>query len=137
MRDMSDLDSLAHAPACEIASSPRLAMTSKCSIHPQRLELAMERRALHADELGGAPDIAAEAADLRLEIFALKRLACLAQGHPHQVLAAIAGRHARNHGANVLRQHAGADDRVGLASGEDHQPLHIVAELPDIAGPVV
>src|ERR1041385_2067511 len=57
-----------------------LAMTLR-SIHPQRLELAVQRRALHADELGGARDVVVEPADLRLEVFALERLARLAQRH--------------------------------------------------------
>ena len=35
------------------------------SVDPQRLELAVQRRALHADELGGARNIAAETIDLR------------------------------------------------------------------------
>src|SRR5712692_1135737 len=113
------------------------AMTKINSIHPQRLELAVQRRALHADELGGARDVAAEPADLRLEVFALEGLARLAQRHPHEVLAAVAGRHVRHHRADVLRQHAGADHRLGLAAGQNHQPLHVVAQLPYVAGPVV
>ncbi len=35
------------------------------SVDPERLQLAMQRRALHADELGRARDVAAEAVDLR------------------------------------------------------------------------
>src|SRR4051812_43724191 len=37
----------------------------------QGLELAVQRRALHADEIGGAGDVAREAADLDAQIFAL------------------------------------------------------------------
>ena len=44
----------------------------------ERFKLAMQRRALHADELGGARDVAAEAADLRHQIFTLEHLACIA-----------------------------------------------------------
>jgi hypothetical protein len=39
----------------------------------------MQRRTFHADELGGARNIAAEAINLGHEIFALEHLACLAQ----------------------------------------------------------
>ncbi len=45
---------------------------------PQRLELAVQRRAFHADELGGAGDISAEAVDLSQQVFALEQLARLA-----------------------------------------------------------
>src|SRR5688500_7564758 len=66
---------------------------------PQRLELAVQRGALHADKLRGARNIAAEAVDLRAEIFALEHLARIAQRQAHQVLAAIAVRQARHHRA--------------------------------------
>ncbi len=57
----------------------------------QQLELAVQRRALHADEAGGARDIAREAADLDAEIFALERLARFAcSGAPMIALAPIA-----------------------------------------------
>src|SRR5271156_4099806 len=46
-------------------------------IHAQRLQLAMQRRALHADEFGGAGDVAAESVDLGDQIFALEHLASL------------------------------------------------------------
>src|SRR5688572_16934306 len=47
--------------------------------NPQRLELAVQGRALHADELGSARDIAAEPADLGAQVFALEHLPGLAQ----------------------------------------------------------
>ena len=103
----------------------------------ERLELAVQRRALHADEFGGARDVAAEAVDLREQIFALEHFARLAQRQPHELLAAVAVRHRRHHRADVLRQHAGADRGVGVAAGEDHQPLDVVAQLADVARPVV
>ena len=106
-------------------------------IHPQRLELAVERRALHADEFGGARNIAAEAADLGAQIFALEGFAGIAQRHAHQMLAAGALGHRRHHGADILRQHVGGDHRIDVAAGENHQPLHVVAQLPHIAGPVM
>src|SRR6185437_16081432 len=49
----------------------------------ERLQLAVQRRALHADERRGARDVTREAADLDLEIFALERLARLAERRPH------------------------------------------------------
>src|SRR4051812_20009640 len=45
----------------------------------QRLELAVQRRALHADEVGRARDIAAETVDLRHEVLPLEHLPGLAQ----------------------------------------------------------
>src|SRR5436305_15172911 len=96
------------------------------SVYAERLELAMERRALHADELGRARNVAAEPADLRHQIFPLEYLACFAQGQAHEVLAAIASRHRGNHGSDVLRQHVGIDHRFRIASGKYHQALNIV-----------
>src|ERR1700689_11849 len=49
------------------------------SVDSERLELAMQRRALHADEFGGARDIAAEAVDLGEQVFALEYFARFAQ----------------------------------------------------------
>src|SRR4051794_37275326 len=43
--------------------------------HPERLQLAMQRRALHADELRCSRDVAGEAADLGDQIVALEHLA--------------------------------------------------------------
>src|SRR5665811_223563 len=57
---------------------------------PERFELAVQRRALHADELGSARDVAAETADLRHQIFALKHFARIAQRQSHQVFTPIA-----------------------------------------------
>src|SRR5262245_45890192 len=45
-------------------------------LHAQHLELAVERRTLHADEGCGARDIAAEARDLGQEVLALEHFAC-------------------------------------------------------------
>src|SRR5262249_40813658 len=59
-------------------------------VDTERLELAMERRALHAHELGGAGDVAPEAADLGDQVFALEHLARIAQRQAHQMLAAVA-----------------------------------------------
>ncbi len=97
----------------------------------------MQRRALHADEAGGARDVAAEAADLRHQVLALEHLPRFPQRQPHQVLAAVAAGHGRHHRAHVLRQHVGIDHRLRVAPGQDHQPLHVVAQLAHVAGPVV
>ena len=71
------------------------------------------------------------------QIFALEHFARLAQRQAHQVLAAVAVRHGRHHRADVLRQHRGGDHRVGIAAGQDHQPLDVVAQLAHVARPVV
>src|SRR5436309_15415929 len=65
----------------------------------QRLELAVQRRAFHADELGSARDIAAEAINLRAQIFPLEHLARVAQRQTHKMLAAITVRQVRHHRA--------------------------------------
>src|SRR5262249_1530906 len=65
-------------------------------VDSERLELAVQRRALHAHELGGAGNIAAEPIDLRDQVFALEHLARVAQRQSHQVFAAVAVGHARN-----------------------------------------
>jgi hypothetical protein len=96
----------------------------------------VQRRTLHADELGRARDIAAETVDLRQQVLALEDLARLAQRQRHQVLrAAVHGE--RHVGADLLGEHVGGDDRVGVAAGEDHQPLDVVSELAHVAGPVM
>src|SRR6185437_5149897 len=63
------------------------------SVDTEGFELSVQRRTLHADKFGGAGDVAAEAIDLRQQIFALEHFARLAQREAHQVLAAIAVRH--------------------------------------------
>ena len=78
----------------------------------QRAQLAVQRRALHADELRRARDVAAEAVDLRQQILALEDLARLAQRQAHQVLGAAVDRQ-RHVGADLLRQHVGRDHGAG------------------------
>ena len=57
-------------------------------------------------------------------------------GKRHQVLGpAIGGQ--RHGAADFRRQHVGGDQAVGLAAGQDQQPLDVVAQLPDVARPVV
>src|SRR3546814_8606315 len=63
-----------------------------CRANAERAQFAMERRALHADETGGARDVAAEAHHLGLEVLALEHLAGLAQRQRHDLLPVLAGR---------------------------------------------
>src|SRR6266851_2656592 len=72
------------------------------STDPERLELAMQGRAFHADEFGRARDVAREAADLGNQIVALEHFPRLTQRQPHDVFAIIAGRHRRHHRADIL-----------------------------------
>src|SRR2546421_385454 len=69
----------------------------------ERLELAMQGGALHADEFGGARDIAPEAVDLGAQIFTLEHLARIAQRQAHQVLATVAIRQIWYHRTDILR----------------------------------
>src|SRR3990172_11786134 len=63
----------------------------------ERTQLAVQGRALHADEGGGARNIAAEARHLRVEIPALEHLARLAQRQRHDFSAvAVAQRRRRD-----------------------------------------
>src|ERR1700730_17827029 len=57
--------------------------------HAERLELAVERRALHTDEGPGARYVAAEARHLRQQIFALEHLAGVAQRQCHALAALV------------------------------------------------
>src|SRR5215470_6873307 len=107
------------------------------SVNSERLELAMQGGALHPHELGGARNVAAETTDLSNQIFALEHFTRLAQWQPHQLLSAIAVRHRRHHGADILRQHRGSNHRLRIATGKNHQAFDVVAELTDVAGPVV
>src|SRR6185312_8486321 len=105
------------------------------STNPKRLELAVERRTLHADEFGGARNVAREPADLRDQVITLEHFPRLAQRQPHDVLAIVAGRHRRYHRTHILWQHVGGDDRFRTTAGQNHDALDIVAELADVAGP--
>ena len=96
----------------------------------------MQCRPLHADELGRAGDVAAEAVDLRQQILALENFARLAQWQRHQMLGAAIDRQ-RNVRADLLRQHVGGDGRIRLAAGEDQQALDVVAKLAHVARPIV
>src|SRR5690348_15189261 len=103
----------------------------------ERLELPVQRRALHPDEGRSPRNIAGEAADLDLEIFAFKRLAGFTQGAAHD-------RHCRpgNAGAalavdDLARQQIHFDARHAVARCKDDGSLNDVAELADVTRPVV
>src|SRR5690606_19744058 len=98
----------------------------------ERLELAVERGAFHADEGRRPADVAAEAVDLGQQVFPLEKLARLAQGQR--------GEAARQHDPPLLRlaialprQLARRYRAAGLA--EDQYPLDDVPQLADVAGP--
>src|SRR3712207_6202022 len=75
----------------------------------ERLQLPMKRRTLHADERGGARDVAGEAPDLDLQIFALERLPGLAQRSAHDRLDRLARAEARLLVEDLRRQHVDLD----------------------------
>src|SRR5215470_6502257 len=58
------------------------------SADSQGLQFAVKGRPLHADEFGGARDVAAEPADLSKQVFTLEDLARITQRQAHQLLAA-------------------------------------------------
>ena len=79
----------------------------------------------------------AEAGDLGDEILALEDLARVAQRQAHELLAPCPVRRRRHQRPDLGGQHLGRDLGVRVAGGQDHQPLDVVAQLPDVAGPVV
>src|SRR6185312_2713776 len=60
-------------------------------VDAELLQLAMQRAALHPDELCGAADVAAEAQQLRLEVLGLEQVPRLAQRQAHDVGARVDG----------------------------------------------
>ena len=96
----------------------------------------MQRRTLHADEGRGARNVAAEARDLGQQILALEDLARVAQRQLHDLAALLPAQHRRRVLADVAGQHVGAD-RPAARRRQDQQPLDDIAQLPDVARPVV
>src|SRR5262245_61148043 len=122
-----------------LAGARRLAQgrASLGRVHPESAQFAVQRRPLHADELGRARDIAAESVDLSQKIFTLEDLAGVAQRERHQMLAPCPIRRERNRRNDLVGKHVGGDDAIGIAADKDHQPLDVIAQLPHVAGPVV
>src|SRR5258708_8792972 len=78
------------------ASVRRLAgasLVTRPAMQAERLQLAMQRRALHADESRGARYIAAEARHLREKILTLEHFACVAQRQLHGLAAFLPAQH--------------------------------------------
>jgi hypothetical protein len=61
--------------AHDLVEKPVSTFPEHALIDSERLELAVKRRAFHTDEFSSARNVAAKAADLRDEIFALEHLA--------------------------------------------------------------
>ena len=104
--------------------------------HPERAQLAVERRAFHADELGGARDIAAKTVDLRVEIIPLEQSARFAQRHCHDVGGTGNRLRLPRRRPECRLDHVCANSAVGGCRRHDKKPLHEVAELAHVAGPV-
>src|SRR5215469_937031 len=95
------------------------------------LELAVEMAPLDPELLGGTGHVPVVGAQLGHDVRALEGLARLFEGLLlERVLADAAG----IAGAERRGQGVGADD---VAGGHDHEPLHHVAQLADVARPVV
>ena len=71
------------------------------------------------------------------QILALEDLAGVAERQRHQMLAPCPARRRRQHLADLGGQHLGGDRLAGVAARQDHQPLDVVAELADVARPVM
>src|SRR4051812_5239127 len=112
-------------------------MLNRYSADPECLELAMQRRTLHADKFRCTRDIAGKTADLGNQIVALEHFPRLTERQSHDMLAIAARRHRRHHRTDVLRQHIGGDDDFRTAARQNHDTLDIVAKLPDVSRPDV
>src|SRR5258706_15834240 len=113
-------------------------MDRRSSAAAERLELAMERRTLHAEKFRGPRDIAGEAADLGDQGVALEHLPRLPERQTHDVLAVATGRHRRHHRAHVLRQHIGGFNYVPCRPPPTQPAFRIVflkSELPPATVP--
>jgi hypothetical protein len=99
----------------------------------QGLQLAVQGRALHADEGRGARDVAAEPQHLGVQVFALEHLARLAQRQGDDPLGAQApGRLAGRRGlGGSMSAVIGSE----VARGQDQHPLDVVAQLAHVARP--
>ena len=97
----------------------------------------MEGRSFHPDEGRRARDIAAEAHDLGLQVFAFEDLPRLTQGQAHDLAAFLPVPGGRRAGSDSGGQHVGADGVPWIARSHDQQPFDDVAQFPDVAGPVV
>ena len=114
----------------------RRALVRGAAMQAERLQLAMQRRALHADEGRGARDVAAEARHLGQQILALEDLARVAQRQLHDLAALLPAQHRGRVLADVVGQRVGAD-RPAAGRRQDQQPLDDVAQLAHVARPVV
>src|SRR5271166_501168 len=72
----------------------------------ERLQLSVQRRALHSDEFGRSRYVAAKAADLGHEIITLERFAGLAKRKAQQFLAPDPARYGWHKRANLRRKHS-------------------------------
>ena len=82
-------------------------------------------------------DVAAEPADLGVQIAPLEHLARFAQRQRHHLGAVVAAQRRGRDGADIRRQHVGADRLSRLARRHDQQPVDDVAKLADVARPVI
>src|ERR1019366_7246672 len=94
---------------------------------PQRLHLAVQVRALQAQHVGGAGDVALGLVELLEDVVALGRLADLMQA-----AEALDGAVEDGAAGAVQRDVARVDARLRI---HDHDTLHQVAQLADVAGP--
>src|SRR5215471_5399339 len=101
------------------------------------LELAMERRALHADERRRPGYVAAEPGDLRDQVFPLEDLAGVAKRQAHDLAALVPADHRGRIRADLRRQHLGPHGLADIARRHDQEPVDDVPQLARIAGPVV
>src|SRR5260370_174168 len=101
-------------------------------MQPERLQLAMQRRALHPDERGRARDISAKACDLGQKILALEHFPGIAQRQLHDLATLFPAQHRRGVFADVVGQDIGPD-RPAIRRRQDEKPFDDVAQLAAIS----
>src|SRR5882762_1912783 len=84
-------------------------LLARTAMQAERLQLAMQRRTLHADEGRRARYVAAKARYLRQEVFALEDFARIAQRQLHDLAALLPAQHRRCVLAHVVGQNVGTN----------------------------
>ena len=101
----------------------------------EALELSVKRGSFHADKGCSPADISAEAEDLRRQVLAFEDFPRVPQRKSDDPLRAYGAGGAG--GGHLCGKHLGADHLLGITGRQDQQPLHVVAQLTNVARPGV
>ncbi len=95
----------------------------------ERLQLAMQRRAFHADEHRRLGDVARKPPDLGAQIFTFKGFAGFAQRGAHYRAHRLAGDKPRRFGGDLGGQHVDVDAVDPIGGREDERAFDDIAQL--------